>query len=1076
MCCTKISVSSLEYPSIPNFYVENNSIVFDTDVDFSIKLNKQLEALSDINSIRIDGVLGFSLPDTPKNNLILRKFIMPDIPTDGQVGLDVTVFVGSHILNQSKLYVNKYANGKYEVDIRMTEAHWIYAAKNKLLRDIDFGAKQTFDIANIQLANFKNQYVDGDTGYRYPLAFYGGWNKKSEIVAEDFRPYYFALFILQKGFCNIGWKFRSTILESDFGRRQIRYLLDENFGNDKDILKSREFLVNTGTDWFYGTFYPTPQDKSNLAKPSPYNVIIKDNGGNWGNVTMRYKGEGVHDFYVRTHYEFTTGSAFGGSEIHTLLMIRRPDGTVFEVDRKSEYISVDNGYTFLTTYNIYQDFKVSDLLVLPQHQVYVRVLVFANFGVKIKSDSSFYNEPKVVFFKNGSQFFIKDTLKKDVSLLDVLKGEAHLFNANFYTDWVNKEVWMYPKYETKMHNDTFVEGFFLNTVNNDITKDLQCDSESIETQDLTINRYKLLKFKGEGDAYVKDLKLKQPLHSYKVDFGEQYANETDISENPLYEATVMKLHKGITIFNNNEIDIPYMSDSLDDKISYNINPRALYWAGEVAQVNNGAAVFIKLWGSTTASIPFAFSLANAKKTPTNSDWKENVVYGEKTDKLDLYNLFYKKWLFESNLNLNVDLLVFLQQKDFFNYNFRENFTFNVLGRAVTGRAVEIRDFDTCKSITTPIKFIPVKQSYNSCYDIPNSGVDNKCATNLPLVIITKVGNCYNFSLGGVSTSPISSVTFEYKYVNSNTWISGTSLCNPTGAFEVRMTVDYSDDCPTLQRFQYVDACGNAPTMSYTYNYQNNCITFITGGVNNSPLSSILIEYSLDNGVTWQPYTLNSCVNFPNGTIKYRGTFTYSDGCPPIIVTGEFTLPIENPDCDQNTADVMCDDLGMFIRNGLVVGDVALDIIEYRSVGSNDNWQVWDEVNPVQPCPFEYRRVIFFCNNICQTYCGAIHVCNCNPCAMTSVTIQDVEQPNLTHNLTANTVNCGTPVYSWFYDDGSGYINLNLSTQTINVNLSGNYKVEVSCAGECDVMDDIDIVISCNLPLGTPLNATSCNDD
>jgi hypothetical protein len=105
---------------------------------------------------------------------------------------------------------------------------------------------------------------------------------------------------------------------------------------------------------------------------------------------------------------------------------------------------------------------------------------------------------------------------------------------------------------------------------------------------------------------MEDLKLKQPLHSYKVDFGEQYANETDTSENPLYEATVMKLHKGITIFNNNEIDLPYMSDSLDDKISYNINPRALYWASEVAQVNNGAAVFIKLWGSTAILIPFAF--------------------------------------------------------------------------------------------------------------------------------------------------------------------------------------------------------------------------------------------------------------------------------------------------------------------------------------------------------------------------------------------------------------------------------------------------------------------------------------
>ena len=41
---------------------------------------------------------------------------------------------------------------------------------------------------------------------------------------------------------------------------------------------------------------------------------------------------------------------------------------------------------------------------------------------------------------------------------------------------------------------------------------------------------------------------------------------------------------------------------------------------------------------------------------------------------------------------------------------------------------------------------------------------------------------------------VSDVIFEWVYEGDTTWTE-TSLCNPTNAFTVRMTVIYEDSCP-----------------------------------------------------------------------------------------------------------------------------------------------------------------------------------------------------------------------------------------------------------------------------------------
>lgn len=1085
--CIRLSIPSYNY-AVPDWYIESDDMItLDTDSGFSLRLTKQLEALSNLNNIKIDGVLGFSLPPTPKNDLLLRRYVMPNTADATFDGIDVNIQIGSRTVKQNKLFVLRYANKQYDIEIRNTVEHWIFGAKNLKLVDLDLGAKFDFTIANIfnYSSSGPEEYVDGDSGLRFPLAFYGGWfGKQREPILSDMRPWFSILYLLQKGYCQLGWKFRSTVLESDYGRRLIAYLLAEDFGQDAGTLESRKFAANKTTDeiW-YGVFGPV---RIPITKTIIFDNETEDTGNNYDNSTGKYSGACISDVTAKVKVRFK-GESSGqfGNDIKPLtlrlkLMYAHPTLGQLEIGSIEKYCSSPE-FNDDQTYEFYMELVVKDVELEPNASIYATFGGDGEFvqNLEVRAGSKFYNTPKRTYLRAGDSFYLQSLFDPNISLLDLTKATSHIFNGKFYTDWVNREVWLYPTYTTKHYNSEISNGYFLENSSIDITNAIQCDSEVIETPTNDITRYTTIKFKGDGDFFVKEKVGKdgQPLHSYTIDRGDKFGEDTTTLENPLFEATVNRLVDDVAV-NNVAIDIPHMAESYDvekPKVQFNIKPRILYWHGNHQQFQNGTFATVRMFNTDSYYIPYACQLSQANSAAGGYPFP-NVIYGEDPANKDLYNYFYKKWMFETTENLSLELLMFLKQNEYFRYNFRESYTFKVLGRTVIGRLIEVRDFDTCNVTSTPIKLIPTKQSFSSCLDVPNSGNDLKCLTNKPVLIITKVGTCFNFSLGGVSTSPIATTTFEYKYINSSTWNSATSLCNPTGAFEVRMIVDYSDDCPTLTRIQYVDPCGNAPTVTPSYNYLLECVTFVTGGVNSSPILSIVIEYSIDNGVSWLPYTLNSCEPIAADSILWRATFTYDDGCPAILLEGSFVLPPDPPDCSQTNADVMCTDLAMFIRSGIVSGKVALDIIEYRAVGSSDPWQIWNEIDPVTPCPFDYRRVIFFCDDQCPTYCGPVHVCECDPCALLTVDVTGEEQNDLSWDLTATTTNCPGVTYDWYYDDGTGFVSLGLTTQTINVSDSGDYKCIVTCSNACTDEDILAVVVDCNVPLGTPINAAACNDD
>ena len=209
-------------------------------------------------------------------------------------------------------------------------------------------------------------------------------------------------------------------------------------------------------------------------------------------------------------------------------------------------------------------------------------------------------------------------------------------------------------------------------------------------------------------------------------------------------------------------------------------------------------------------------------------------------------------------------------------------------------------------------------------------------------------------------------------------------------------------------------------------------------------------------------------------IQVRVTWTFADGCLPITITNIYKIPPSELNCAATNGDVVCNETtGLFTLNGNVHGDVALDIIEWREVGDT-TWLIWDGITPILDCPFEYRRVIFFCGDECPTYCGTIRTCACTPCIATVAITVSTQNPDDSYDLTATITNCTTPMYTWYINTGSGFVSLGLTTATINATISGTYKVVVMCSGGCEVADEQILDVSCSAPAGSPNNIEVCN--
>lgn len=290
--------------------------------------------------------------------------------------------------------------------------------------------------------------------------------------------------------------------------------------------------------------------------------------------------------------------------------------------------------------------------------------------------------------------------------------------------------------------------------------------------------------------------------------------------------------------------------------------------------------------------------------------------------------------------------------------------------------------DGCASVTTAIY---------TC-----SG--NCCTTNAPDASCSFNSSDCKFTLSpaGTNTSPTSSDVIQWRNQGSGgAWNTYSVPFTNGSPIEYRRVVTYSDGCTGVT--SAVKTCsglcctGNNPTVSCSYNSSTCQFTLSSTGTNTSPIATDVIQWRPQGTTTWSNYS--APFNY-TGSIEYRRTVTYSDGCATKIST---TGNCSGTCCSTNQPDATCAFNSStchftLTKTGTLTSAIATDVLQWRNQGSGGAWNTYSA--PFQNASaIEYRRVLTFSDG-CTGITTTVKTCSGTCC--------QGNNPDVTCNYNAST--------------------------------------------------------------------------
>lgn len=984
-------------------------LFLDIDDEFRTQLTKNINELTDVNEIKVDSALGSSFPPTNKNIATLfddLNYALEDNndPDDREIRFDAG---GYYPLQQDTLrVVQSNVDGRIECDFIESEDHWIEKLSSLYLDDLPF---QPFEMSNANLINnmlLYAKYTPGDPGYWFPLIHFGQQTIPNQYSISDFRPMVHSAKIYELTAKEIGYTIKFPLLETEIGRRHINYLLKQKINDDVNQLetmkfkavidKKHDFQIRTGSGDYVNEII---QDYTELL----------DNGNNFDADTGVFDRPGYYKFNAKIKGRLVIDASGifnkNNTDVTYNLVHLYADGTKILVGGERRFSKEQ-------TTNIDITFS-ENILIKPGDKVYLEYNAYGDdVVISWINKVEFWNEPINVILSQGDIINVQRSLRHD-TLLDMIKGDVHLFNLKIYYDQNERTIWFLTPYDMEYYGDS-ITGFFKDVTDNVITYQLN-KAEAINTP-AKYEKNIIYKFKETTDPYVKKKEeeagiLENGGKEYKstfckfIDHGfeKDGENVNESRENPYWEATIND-DPGITTDNENVLygtqvlDIPFMLDNLEKNISYNIGPRKLIAYGMSEQYayvsdtnhQSGAVVqVVRILDQDLTAIPYAFMYPNGytvfdSASSTLSKPEEKMIYGE--DELDHYEMFYRRERrdFENRHKSTLNMLV--PMDFFFSETFRNRKLAWGVGGYVMGRFTSLNKYDLDTGLVE-VDFIPDPLLSDDCVMYP----EPVTCKNYPVLIVNKVGDTYYFSMGGINQSVISTLKFQYKYQDDTgdfIDLDPAQLVNPTETFIVRMIVTYvGEDCHEEIRTRVVDPCGNTPDICFQL--IGNCLTITECGSHNSTISNTIIQYTIG---TAPPAIYTDCIDIstiPKDTvIKVEITVTYVGGCKPVTVTDYYRVGnYKESDCpevdDVDTPGVVGVTTAQgieLVRTGKYVCCAADDFIKYRKKGSNEEWKRWvDGLSPTQqPYPltlnqdYEMQRVIIWCAKNCAPWCSPVY--------------------------------------------------------------------------------------------------------
>lgn len=740
---TVITVINLP-DSVGSLFGGVTKIDLDLPESFSIRLNKSVEQLSILNKISTEGVLGFSVPFTPKNDRVFAEYVSPVALNVTTVFFEIQIVVNGSALHFSRLFVrgcDRRAR-EWNLDAARDPNHWVELSSQVKTNDLDFGTFQMTRsniIASWPNAAYVGDYTDLLTGspVYWPLIDFGGWcdqttkpdpakGRFKAVAVEDFRPMLSWIYILQSGFCAIGWTIESALFELDVIRRLWVYALRPDY-----YVASENLLGGRVTGQIYTRTLFNNGDFLLLEDVTVLGDYAVIQGGlptlrfcgvkNYAGVSLKYR------FFFTG--EFHNDRALPFFAYFSVMEIEDVGGTY---EFTGELISDDPlEVEFAAGQRIQVTFEQT-VTLKPNQMAAIHIPVLPQTTPGFFVEAGFYFEvtPENQSFMTDDIVDIRLAVSDEMSILDWLKAFIHVTNGKLSTDWNTKTVTILPNKTSNIWGET-VGGFLLreNPVI-DLDDVVVDDSVILTPVRPDLKRFTRFQFKDSTDAYISTLSLSEPPHSRTILNSVDLKNEVEKIENPFIEPTIEGIPDGIASGSGGRQPFPRLPrfwDNTDGNRSFDIKPRILYAYGEVKQVNPEPKTSTDLYSSfffdelpNVANSGLVQSFGYATQSPT---WNMtpvpsvivDFVFGVKST--DLFTIFYLGYTQDARSGTIADVLIRMNMARYSDIDFRSLYRFNIKGIPIIAPMIDIRDFSSAENIPTPVKFF-VEPAVLDCCDLP----------------------------------------------------------------------------------------------------------------------------------------------------------------------------------------------------------------------------------------------------------------------------------------------------------------------------------------------------------------------
>jgi hypothetical protein len=746
-----------------------SSVQLDLAGDFRVPLTREVERLTDGAQMKRDGALRFSLPQSATNDAVLVEYATPLTVDRSDDYIDVSLFVDGVPMPFSRLYVvgKNDKQKQWEVELEPGDAHWSEAAGNKRINSINFGWFG-FTYANI-LTSWQQPEYDGDfepqdgganKAYYWPVIDYGNWVDRSEpdqnddnptkmVALEDLRPLVNLAYLLKRGFSEIGWKLVSPVLDTPWARRLWCYLLRPGYyeGVGADGNRYGRFCRIIGR---------SPQDDLQIdtlsSNPQRFIYFRSLDYAGSSTATLPHAG-GPSKWLCGVKNELPFKARFRLSikcDIQTLATPVLPRQLTFNVQ---EVVGAQNdGFSGLilsddvtlevqpnSTSFFSADFEFD---LEPWQKAAIHwTSEFAGDAFVIKKGMCFRCEHANKSFLRGDQVDVRTALRDDITLLDVLKAYMHLINGRIKTDYVSRTIEVHPARPASVYGQN-VEGYIDESAEAiDVGQRVVSDSFSMKFKRLDLKRFSRFSFKSSSDAYIESLPLSEPAHSLKVLNGEDLQDEVEQFENVLFEPTLEGQSQLLKVqqykfINNPQTEyaprpyLPRLWDNADGERSFGIGPRLLFAFGYVKQKNprplstnladTFASLFFDVYDASTSTFGYATQLRTWPVDPAPTVDGSVVFDGARPS---LFAMFYAQEFKDRQKGAQIEVLQFIDAREFSSFDFRRRCVFNYEGRQVSAYAQQLRDFQP--PLPTPVVYEVPAHTTSRCA-LPCSCLFRQC--------------------------------------------------------------------------------------------------------------------------------------------------------------------------------------------------------------------------------------------------------------------------------------------------------------------------------------------------------------